>query len=251
MKKCQKCFAVLADHAARCHCGEDLMSAPQLSEKDLKRLYIRFPFLWIFFQPKKTTLHILEYYKPLSSCIVLFIAYLIQLPKTYELIAKFNPKQYLPRSLLGYSELTYLGIGFIAFLLSFYIFAVLVSVTGRWINGKGNITNIFMILTWSSIPFFIIPLLEFIFPLILKDYSTSLLVVTSLLTIWGFLIQIICVSVAHNFSTAKVILNSLFAIFLISFIGSLVIFGVLYLGKNLSQLSSGSSYRTITPDSLP
>lgn len=116
--------------------------------------------------------------------------------------------------------------------ISFYIYAALLSWTGKWLKGEGNTQSILRILAYAMIPsivalLFLIPQIGYYGNEIFKssgDISSAgvlpnILVYGSffmeiVLGIWTILLSVIGISVVQNLSIAKSVLNLLLPVLL-------------------------------------
>jgi hypothetical protein len=104
--------------------------------------------------------------------------------------------------------------------ISYYIFAALISWTGKWIEGKGNSNKIVRITAYSLIPsfmgliFFLINVLIFGKDVFINGYAISnntiqtftsigLFILQLILSVWTLILFIIGLSIAQNFSIGR------------------------------------------------
>lgn len=117
--------------------------------------------------------------------------------------------------------------------LTLYIYAGLLSWTGKWFNGIGNTSSILRILSYAMIPSIIT--LTFLIPeiglygaqifkkdgvLISESWISNstiyaLIILKIVLTIWSLILCVIGVSEVQNFPVGKSVLNLLMPIFII------------------------------------
>ena len=118
--------------------------------------------------------------------------------------------------------------------IGFYIFAALISWTGKWLDGKGNTESIFRVMAYALIPsalsIAVLILQIFIFgkKIFLSDYNFfdsgiaeigifSLLTILNLgLAVYNIIFYVIAISVVQKLSIGKAILNLLLPILLLA-----------------------------------
>ncbi len=113
-------------------------------------------------------------------------------------------------------------------LLFYYLYAFIIKFTGRWIGGKGDTKSLYRLIGFARIPNMIV------FPMIVAQiavyresyfrndfsYDNNIEMVLNyipyylsiFLGLWSFGLIIIAISVAHNFSIGKAILNWLISL---------------------------------------
>lgn len=115
--------------------------------------------------------------------------------------------------------------------ISFYIYAALISWTGRWLKGRSNTSSLLRVIAHAQIPSIVSLILVFAqigvfgndlfqtypdltshMPLAVFYYLTIFL--STILSLWTFILLIVGVSEVQQFSIGKAILNVLLPIFL-------------------------------------
>lgn len=117
--------------------------------------------------------------------------------------------------------------------IAYYIYAAAISLTGRWLNGKGNTKSILPILAYASIPvsitllFYIPDFLIFGTENFKSDTDISnfsiaanilfycTVIATAILYIWTVVLTVIGVAEVQKFSIGKAILNILMPVLII------------------------------------
>lgn len=132
--------------------------------------------------------------------------------------------------------------------LGYYIYAALLSWTGRWIDGKGNTESIYRILTYSMIPS-VLSLLLLIPQIVIygnqifqtEGYLMDAGILANIIFYFSIILEVILgiftivfavigISVVQNFSIGKAILNLLMPLLMI-LIPLLFIFMIIYILK--------------------
>jgi hypothetical protein len=126
--------------------------------------------------------------------------------------------------------------------ISYFFYAWLLSVTGKWIKGNATSENFRTILAWASIPLIaslllLIPELMLvggdIFRSEMAEISFPVSIVLMIfwyieisLAIWGLIILVEGISLVQNFKTGKAILNAVLPVLLIMIPVMLLVFGI-------------------------
>ena len=115
--------------------------------------------------------------------------------------------------------------------LSYYIFSALISVSGKWINGKANTKKIVRVIAYTiipslvSLPLLIIQMIAYGDGLFRSDFAVTTFLgqlvayvtggLAFILAIWSIVFAVVAISVVQEFSIGKAILNLFLAFLLI------------------------------------
>jgi hypothetical protein len=129
--------------------------------------------------------------------------------------------------------------------LTFYIYALVLTFTGKWFKGKGNVKSMFRTLAYAKIPqLCLIPFISIQLALYGSDFFTGnyyysnmferivnyiLYYGSIVFNLWSFILAIVSISVIHEFSIGKAILSWFVAIVLIALPITVVAMAKLYL----------------------
>ncbi len=229
---------------------QDAFEEPSLSLAERELIPLDTAWLSIWMQPRDTMYSILSHH---PSYMVLPLGALFGVRCAMELAFRMSLGDFMP----AWQILTGVLVGGCIFgVMGLFMYGALVKWTGSWLGGKANYTEARAAVAWSSLPSVVVLLMTFMMlplmmghgvftqaamasPLVMVAGAGTLLAV--LVTgIWSYVLKIMCLAEAHQFSGWKGFGSVVLADLLIGVMLGVVMIPLFFLGFLAAYMAVGN-----------